>query len=141
MKMMKLYKRLPLILVMLAMFFATAYKAEAASFTAFASGDWESDATWGTVGLNNWPLSGDDVTIGGGLTVTVKGTSDACQSIQIGSGGTGELTFNGTASLTVSGAPGSITVSSGTGNGSIVMTSGATLTTKTLVTGAGTPDR
>ncbi len=104
-----------------------------------ASGNWNSNSTWSATSTGapgaSVPVAGDVVTIENGNIVTVNVDAD-CANIQLGStskrGGAGTLTFNSGVTLTVSGA----VVLGNTGStsrfGTIIMTSGGTLSCASL---------
>lgn len=103
------------------------------------SGNWNSNSTWSATSTGapgaSVPVAGDVVTIENGNVVTVNADAE-CANIQLGSpskrGGAGTLTFNSGVTLTVSGA----VVLGNTGStsrfGTIIMTSGGTLSCASL---------
>ncbi|MFP5042343.1 fibronectin type III domain-containing protein [Parasediminibacterium sp. JCM 36343] len=103
------------------LFTASAFAA-AKSWTAGASGLWNTASNWngGTV-----PVAGDDVTISGAYTITVSGTAAVANTVTLASGAT--LFIDGTAT-------GQLTIS-----GSTVTTTGyLNIVTGTTVTNSGT---
>ncbi len=83
-------------LLLLFFLFAIITKGMAINYTAKASGNWNSTATWNPVGI---PNAADQVTIDGLYTVTVT-TAQECASITV-TGALGALTINAGASLNV----------------------------------------
>jgi len=101
----------------------------AASFNAVVSGNWSSNLTWGT-GSGVIPGSSDDVTVQGGLTVTIDISNAVASALQIGfngaNHGNGTVSFNSGSSLTVSGT---VTFACACAdNGTVTMTNGGTFT-------------
>ncbi len=80
--------------------------AEGASFTAIQSGNWNDPATWGSL---SFPGTGDDISVGAGITVTMN-VAGECRSITDMPGGS----ISGFQSLTITGNAGIvITILSG----------------------------
>jgi len=82
------------------------FKANAVTYTAVASGDWNADATWSGTGI---PGASDDVVIEDGKTVSVNISNAACNSLNLGTGGlfTASCTLSfasSSAQLTITGA-------------------------------------
>ena len=104
--------------------------------TSSQSGNWSASATWGG---NPAPVSGDDVIINGGFTVTVDLPNAACLSIQLGGSalgqGTGTLSFAGGSQLTVSGGVSVGPFNNNNTAGSLSMASGGTLVCEGLIVG------
>ncbi len=89
--------------------FATT-NAFATVFYSRQTGNWNANTTWSTVGFGgaaagSFPVAGDDVNIGGGLTITVN-VNSACATLtyESGAGNTNLVTINSGFTLTISGA-------------------------------------
>ena len=72
--------------------------------TSSQSGNWSAASTWGG---NPAPVTGDNVIINGGFTVTVDVANAACVSLQLGGStlgtGAGTISFSNGSGLVVSG--------------------------------------
>jgi len=104
--------------------------------TSSQSGNWSALSTWGG---SSAPVTGDDVIINGGFTVTVDVSDAACLSIQLGGSalgtGTGTLSFSSVSQLTVSGVVNIGPINNNNEAGSLIMASGGTLKCEGLTVG------